>query len=735
MRCILVSALVLFAGACGRHDLPRPTTTRTGDAATALAVEEDDAATLDAGPPPSWLDAVKHGAWGEAARLVDAQPVEERNRPEMRYLRARLAAETKDNARVVSELDGLETPLPLLADAIARRRAKAELEVGPYDKAAEYFAARAGSEAQLDASRAYERAGNAGAATTACDKVIAEADRTRRREAEGRARRLRLGLKEVSDQAADARWLAIHAPDLADGHDALDTLAHLDPTHPLTGVELLDRAKMLSEGGKTDEALATIELSGRAPAPRVTGAVRARAKADALNRDRKRAKDAAHAYDACVNASGATDAPDMLLAARALSHADKDDDAIARYAAIVARFPRTATAEQAAYLGARLELLHARWAKAATDFDAYDKAFPNGASKKEAARGRAIAHLMNGDFKKAHAMFERLADADPTSAAADLAAYAALEEGDKPYAITRWSTVANESPSSWRAMLAREHLAALGVAAPAPDPPKPHPVLPPLSPHLLAPADALHGLGLDDEAQSALTLREDVIALGNPARVVELECRTYGLLDVARRRAQIALRIARSTFNGLVDEQDRWAWECSYPEPYAAIVGREEATRDLPAGLIYAVMRQESAFLPTAQSPVHALGLMQLMTETARQTEGDGKLDDDTLFDPATNIHIAAKYLKLLLGRFHGSIPLAVAAYNAGPEAIERWISRSPTEPLDVFVEKIPFAETRGYVIAVMTSYGAYAMLHGQEFPRVSLTLPLPSSTAKGPPH
>ena len=450
MRCILASALVVLACGCARHDLAPPTPPKTDAASPTTPNEEEDAATFDAGPAPSWLDAVKRGAWAEAAQLVDQQPATERSRPELRYLRARLAAETKDHARVVSELDGLEAPLPLFADSIAKRRAKAELEVGPYDKAAEYFAAHAGSEMQLDASRAYEKALNATAATTACDRTIAESDRTRAREAEARARRLRLGTKNVNDQGADARWLALHAPDLDAGKDALDALAHLDPTHPLTGVEMLERAKTLSENGKTDDALAAIELSVRAPAPNVTVAVRARAKADALNRDRKRAKDAAHAYDACVNANGGKDAEDALLAARALSHADKDDDAIVRYAGIVARFPHTATAEQAAYLGARLELLHARWAKAAADFDAYDKTFPSGAAKKDAERGRAIAHLMNDDFKKAHAMFERLADADPTSAASDLAAYAALKEGDKPYAITRWTASAGSPPPSMR---------------------------------------------------------------------------------------------------------------------------------------------------------------------------------------------------------------------------------------------------------------------------------------------
>ena len=713
-------ALALVAG-CAHHDAPALTSASKSDAGTDAAFVETD---FDAGPAQTWRDAVRKGAWNDAATAIDALSDAERKEPEIVYLRARVAFEQRDFARVVVLLDGLESSLPVLSDSIAKRRALAELEVGPYDKAAEYFAGHPGAESQLDASRAYERAGNPAQSTTAADHTVTESDRTRAQEAEARGRRLRLGSKSAADNIADARWLSVHAPDLPDGRDAVETLAHLDPAHPLTGTELLDRAKAFTEAGRTDDALAAIEASVRAPAPNVTIPVRLRAKADALMHDRKRAMDAARAYDAAVNAAGSNDAEDAVHAARALSHADHDDEAIARYAAISARFPRTTWAEQATFLGARLELLHGRWAKAAAAYDAYVKTFASGASHKDAERGRAIAHLMNGDAKGAHAMFERIADSDPTSTAADLAALAALREGDKTYATTRWTNVASEAPSSWRAMIARARLAHEGAPAPHPDPPASKPAMPPLAVKLIPPADMLHAIGLDDEAQNALFSRENVVTASAPARAVELGCETYGLLDVARRREQLSLRIARPTFVGAIAERDRWAWTCSYPEPYADMVTTAEQTLPLPRGLVYAVMRQESEFLPTAISAAHAVGLMQLLPETARVVEGDPKIDERALMDPATSIRIGAKYLRALLTRFHGSLPLAVAAYNAGPEAIERWIARAQGETLDVFVEKIPYAETRGYVIAVMSSFGAYSAIHGEpEIPPVSLSL------------
>ncbi len=711
---------------CAHHDGPALTTASGNDGGIDAALVDGE---FDAGPAPTWRDAVRKGAWNDAATAIDALTDAEKKQPELVYLRARVAFEQKDFSRVVALLENVEAALPLLADSIAKRRALAELEVGPYDKAAEYFSAHPGAEAQLDASRAYERAGNPARSTIAADHAVSESDRTRAQEAEARGRRLRLGLKNSNDNVADAKWLALHAPDLPDGRDAMETLAHLDPAHPLTGVELLDRAKAFADAGRTDEAIAAIDASVRAPSPNVTIPVRLRAKADALMHDRKRAMDAARAYDAAVNASGTNDAEDAVHAARAMSHADHDDEAIARYAGILARFPRTPWAEQAAFLGARLELLHGRWTKAAADFDAYVKTFANGASRKDAERGRAIAHLMNGDAKGAQAMFERIADADPASTAADLAALAALREGDKTYALTRWTNIANESPSSWRAMIARARLALEAAPPPRPDPPPVKPPMPPLAVKLVPPADMLHAIGLDDEAQSALFSRENVIMAGAPARSVELGCETYGLLDVARRREQLSLRIARPTFVGVIAERDRWAWTCAYPEPYADMVLSAEQTLPLPRGLVHAVMRQESEFLPTAISPAHAVGLMQLLPETARVVEGDPKIDEHALMDPATSIRIGAKYLRALLTRFHGSIPLAVAAYNAGPEAIERWIARSQGETLDVFVEKIPYAETRAYVIAVMSSFGAYAAIHGEaEIPPVSLSLTGPGT-------
>ena len=127
-------------------------------------------------------------------------------------------------------------------------------------------------------------------------------------------------------------------------------------------------------------------------------------------------------------------------------------------------------------------------------------------------------------------------------------------------------------------------------------------------------------------------------------------------------------------------------------------------------------MREESALDPAAVSPAGAVGLTQLMLPTARRVARRLALpapDRAGLMEPATSIHIGAAYLGELLGRFHGSAPLALAAYNAGENAVERWRAAAPGLPLDEFVEEIPYDETRGYVKRVLRSYASYRLLSG----------------------
>ncbi|WP_263868176.1 MULTISPECIES: lytic transglycosylase domain-containing protein [unclassified Pseudomonas] len=122
--------------------------------------------------------------------------------------------------------------------------------------------------------------------------------------------------------------------------------------------------------------------------------------------------------------------------------------------------------------------------------------------------------------------------------------------------------------------------------------------------------------------------------------------------------------------------------------PYAELVSAAATANQLPAALLHAVIQAESSYNSGATSPKGAGGLMQLMPDTARE------LGVKDVYDPKANIQGGAKYLKRLMTLFDNDIALAVAAYNAGPQAV---ISRGGVIP--------PFAETQRYVPSVLRQY------------------------------
>ncbi len=145
-------------------------------------------------------------------------------------------------------------------------------------------------------------------------------------------------------------------------------------------------------------------------------------------------------------------------------------------------------------------------------------------------------------------------------------------------------------------------------------------------------------------------------------------------------------------------------YEFLYPQPYDAEVSAAARRSGLSADLIYAVMRQETLFRADARSVANARGLLQLLPETARATARRHGLPTpgaDDLFDPAINVPLGAVYLKSLTDRFDGQVALALASYNAGPNATRRWLPAQAME-LDIWMENIPYNETRAYVQRVL---------------------------------
>ena len=147
-----------------------------------------------------------------------------------------------------------------------------------------------------------------------------------------------------------------------------------------------------------------------------------------------------------------------------------------------------------------------------------------------------------------------------------------------------------------------------------------------------------------------------------------------------------------------------------FPLSFAENIHENAIKQDINPALLFGLIRRESSFFKKAHSPVGARGLMQIMPNTGRQIAKDLKQrwqGKNSLYDPVRNIKYGSYYYKKLVKQFGGNYALALAAYNAGPHRVKSWLPKEPL-PADIWIEIIPFNETRGYVTTVLM----YAMIY-----------------------
>jgi soluble lytic murein transglycosylase len=243
----------------------------------------------------------------------------------------------------------------------------------------------------------------------------------------------------------------------------------------------------------------------------------------------------------------------------------------------------------------------------------------------------------------------------------------------------------------------------------------------------------LHDLGLVDLASLALGKEEPAQRNRLGKAAAELMCKAYGAIGTAEKRfAWSREGIGNLDLTQLPDGTTRWRWDCRFPQPYAGIVSELEKRWQLPPGLLYAVIRQESSFREKIRSPVGAVGLTQLLPKTAERLLKDfgalascGDVSAPLLDEPRCNLGLGARYLHTLLEAFDNQLPLVVLSYNAGPEMVQRWLASKKTMALDLFLAAVPFAETRNYAHHVLTNFLVYRWLgpaeRAQHTPRPGL--------------
>lgn len=163
------------------------------------------------------------------------------------------------------------------------------------------------------------------------------------------------------------------------------------------------------------------------------------------------------------------------------------------------------------------------------------------------------------------------------------------------------------------------------------------------------------------------------------------------------------------------------AWDVldlRFPRPYQETFSRHASQRQVPVTELMAIARRESAFYAGARSPVGARGLMQVMPATGKEVAAQLKTShsDQALYDVEHNVLLGSAYYRQLLDRYGGNRVLSMAAYNAGPHRVDRWRNKADTGvPVDVWIETIPFRETRNYVKAVLAYNLVFKYLLGEE--------------------
>jgi soluble lytic murein transglycosylase len=216
--------------------------------------------------------------------------------------------------------------------------------------------------------------------------------------------------------------------------------------------------------------------------------------------------------------------------------------------------------------------------------------------------------------------------------------------------------------------------------------------------------------------------------LGND---VDPEMAVVGAVLLQHAGAQTKLsRVIRAhfeDFEGLLPKgEGKLIWEATYPQAFSPLIEDIAEDQGVPPAFVRAIAREESSFDPEAVSWAKAYGLVQLIMPTAKRfaEEAGVKATPRTLKKPAVNLKIGVRYMAWLWNRLNENPALVPSAYNAGEGAVRRWLEEDASRPLDIFIEEIPYDETRRYTRRVLQTYGVYQWLADEQLPELRAKLP-----------
>ena len=402
-------------------------------------------------------------------------------------------------------------------------------------------------------------------------------------------------------------------------------------------------------------------------------------------------------------------APDAdLLRARSLIEIGRKSAARSLLRSIPRRYPRdTAAASGALFLLGDLATDENRDAAARTAMRDVAKRYPTSNLAATARFRAALIAYIHGKPRVAAMEFDSLAENYSRSAESLAAAYWAgrawYRAGDKEKATTRWNQLLARDPLSYYSAQAARRLGEDPWAPTAMQDAFPKV---PVVDSIFARADALTRLGMDGEARFEYdqAFRD---AAESPPRLLAT-AGAFRNRAITTRSIQLGWRIIAA------GDKDARAYRLVYPVSMGDALVAEARARRVDPALVAAIIRQESSFNPRATSGPGARGLMQVMPNVGgaiARSLGYPYWSPDLLFEPDVNLQIGVNHLRsMLAGR---AVVRALAAYNAGDGRVARWSRKAGTDDPEVFVERIPFVETRDYVRIVLRNRDLYRALYG----------------------
>ncbi len=544
---------------------------------------------------------------------------------------------------------------------------------------------------------------------------------TRARALQGRMEALEAaGRHREAVAVAERLWVDLaHRPE-AVAAEAVLARGTGDPFRPVSGERIFRRGTVLLEKGRREEAVRTLGelLSRLVPGSRIEPRVNlALGKALYFLR---RYEEALGPLSRAAQAGGGRVAEDArFYRARCLFGLDRGDEGARDLLALARERPRSRRAPLYLYQAYRVLEGRALWSEAAEARGLLLERYPGSTQARDTRFNRGWRAFRQGRDADAAAAFAASAEgAGPGWVRArglywQARALRARGRPDEARAVLE--TLLDEHPLGYYARLARSLLGGEPVprlALADPRQPGAEPRLPawPPSPGDLDPGGdgggVLAYLRLGELGPARRLLRSAAGAGPRTARLLYWAEDFRGAIRAASRSWTDWPRTGRPA--PLSPEA------LAFPVAFPRSTARAAAEAGVHPHLVLAVGYTESRFDPEAYSPWEARGVMQFIPATGSAVArglGLTGFEPEDLFDPVLALRLGARHLRELLDRFDGNTVAAVAAYNGGGSAVERWLRARGREPVDVFVEMIPYRETRRYVKKVLTALDAYGRI------------------------